>query len=1314
AGSCSSAEMTSNLVLVTGPAQEKREYCESLAARVGGTVLSMETLVRSVSSGSNSGNHMLLAMVQQNKLVSGEVYLKHLAKAMESAHPPYILNDNPRMLSHLDHLERAVGEVGLAMCLHTEGEAVVDKEVNIFLKPLRDAERVVHISLNGEAISKGEEALRAAGIAVQSQESALVDKSCGGPKSDAKPEAKPAEHFDSVGNLVLVCGAVAQKQEYCEALAAKVGGSVLSMDALITAAPEAGEDGDELLSLLQRNMLIPIQLHIRLLSRLVNSLAAPYLIYGFPRMPTHLEQLEAAMGRVSLAVHLHEEGESEDQSVELLLKPLRETGRVSDVSMGPSALSRGLAALRGAGVPLSEETTSVISPRAVNKLVLVAGAWTDVHGYCASLAERVGGSVLSMDTLVALAPTVGVPGAELLSLLEDHKLVPVRLQIELLTLAIELLRPPYLLCGFPRILPQLRQLQKAMGEITLALHLRKTGESTDRTAVMLLSPLQEAGRVIDIAMGESALTEGVNALRNMGLMSDEDTRSVEIVTQASGQAPEMNKNLALLVGTLPEKSEFSQSLAARFRGSVLCVNEIVSEVMSHRDDDEQLSDLLPRKKLLPTDVQVRLLGQAMSSTPPPYLVIDFPRMPAQLQQLEAAFGLVLLAVHAQHAGEETDVVAQRMLKPLQETDRVAHVTMGCSALSDAEAALRAAGFGVSATQSEEPAAETALQEVVRDEWARDDGKARKKSSTASGVNSLAACSEEAAASPPEAAAVAVAPCMVVVVGLENAEYGASLAARAGGSALHLDSIVAMAGDLPQEATESKKMLPLALQVQLLVQVMATSPPPHVLCGFPTTPYQLMQLEASAGAVVLAVHLRREGESDRAMSRLLKPLEGTGRVAQVTLGPSALSDGEAALRAAGIAISRTSPEEVAQPSKVVEQSAPAVVEGCIVIVVGAENEEFGTSLAARAGGSALQMDRIVSTASDLPGCIGQEVSALLEEKKILPIGLQIRLLGQAMSSTPPPHFVCGFPRMPAHLKQLEAALGPVVVAVHLHREGERDVAAERLLKPLQETDRVAHVTLGASALSDGEAVLRKAGIAISRTSPEEVAQPSKEVEPSAPAVVEGCMVIVVGAENEEFGTSLASRAGGSALQMDRILSTASDLPGCIGQEVSALLEEKKILPIGLQIRLLGQAMSSTPPPHYVCGFPRMPAHLKQLEAALGPVVVAVHLHREGERDVAAERLLKPLQETDRVAHVTLGASALSDGEAVLRKAGVSLRRSCSESFQIAQPVQGVEPAAQARDFQEEARAQSKAPESAFKGRSSEGHSKTLSPQAWHLE
>lgn len=147
-----------------------------------------------------------------------------------------------------------------------------------------------------------------------------------------------------------------------------------------------------------------------------------------------------------------------------------------------------------------------------------------------------------------------------------------------------------------------------------------------------------------------------------------------------------------------------------------------------------------------------------------------------------------------------------------------------------------------------------------------------------------------------------------------------------------------------------------------------------------------------------------------------------------------------------------------------------------------------------------------------------------------------------------------------------------------------------------------------------------------------------------------LVIGGGQAKEEFCASLATKVEGSVLDPVKQEGAASEEPGF--EDLRALLQEHKIVPVEMHLRVIKHAMATLPSPHLLVNFPRMKSHLSLLEAMMGRAGVALHLqHIDEVPSKVEEALLKPLHDSGRVVCVRLGELAVAESELALRNAGV---------------------------------------------------------------
>jgi hypothetical protein len=123
------------------------------------------------------------------------------------------------------------------------------------------------------------------------------------------------------------------------------------------------------------------------------------------------------------------------------------------------------------GAPAAARRSSLRSPP---QLALVLGAdSTCKRKVCAGLVERAGGTLLSVQQLIA-DELVALEGSEagdrLLQSCRSGQVVPAAEQLALLLRAMQSAPPPWLLIDFPRSADNLVQLEAAAGRVGCALH----------------------------------------------------------------------------------------------------------------------------------------------------------------------------------------------------------------------------------------------------------------------------------------------------------------------------------------------------------------------------------------------------------------------------------------------------------------------------------------------------------------------------------------------------------------------------------------------------------------------------------------------------------------------------------------------------------------------------------------------------------------------------------------------------------------------------------------------------------------------------
>jgi len=143
------------------------------------------------------------------------------------------------------------------------------------------------------------------------------------------------------------------------------------------------------------------------------------------------------------------------------------------------------------------------------------------------------------------------------------------------------------------------------------------------------------------------------------------------------------------------------------------------------------------------------------------------------------------------------------------------------------------------------------------------------------------------------------------------------------------------------------------------------------------------------------------------------------------------DLEARLAAAG-SKAAPSPQVVAAPKAATPSDA-----GTVVLVLGAQSEakeSFGAMLAARLGGSVLEVQKLMESESAAGSEVGETILSYITEGKVVPPPLCLQLLERAKRDRPPPHILIDFPRVATLIDELEASLGAVQLALALSSDG----------------------------------------------------------------------------------------------------------------------------------------------------------------------------------------------------------------------------------------------------------------------------------------
>jgi len=108
-------------------------------------------------------------------------------------------------------------------------------------------------------------------------------------------------------------------------------------------------------------------------------------------------------------------------------------------------------------------------------------------------------------------------------------------------------------------------------------------------------------------------------------------------------------------------------------------------------------------------------------------------------------------------------------------------------------------------------------------------------------------------------------------------------------------------------------------------------------------------------------------------------------------------------------------------------------GSLVLVLGSQTEAkeaFGAALAAKLGGSVLDLQKLMEAESAAGSEAGETILSYITEGKIVPAPLCLQLLQSAKVNAPAPHVLVDFPRVATQLEALEASLGGVQLGLAL--------------------------------------------------------------------------------------------------------------------------------------------------------------------------------------------------------------------------------------------------------------------------------------------
>ena len=165
-----------------------------------------------------------------------------------------------------------------------------------------------------------------------------------------------AAHLERAPKIVVLGGASALKDQLCERVAWRAGGSVLSLRALLAAETTQQRvlSADELAAVAVGRPLPPRVL-VSVLVAAMRRRRAPFVLADFPTSLDGLRLLEKAAGRVHIALRLVSPARGRVADDHLSL-PLSSDGRLKSLLAihAPSAEAGAADLLRAAGVPLRD------------------------------------------------------------------------------------------------------------------------------------------------------------------------------------------------------------------------------------------------------------------------------------------------------------------------------------------------------------------------------------------------------------------------------------------------------------------------------------------------------------------------------------------------------------------------------------------------------------------------------------------------------------------------------------------------------------------------------------------------------------------------------------------------------------------------------------------------------------------------------------------------------------------------------------------------------------------------------------------------
>ena len=458
----------------------------------------------------------------------------------------------------------------------------------------------------------------------------------------AVEEVLPASHRTD-GQMVLVFGAD------CDAVSAAVaqrsGGSVFDMRSLLEFAEgETSEAAGELLATSSSGGVPSFKATVPVLRRALEVKAAPFVFSGFPRMASHVKQLQSEFGSLGLAVaagdvsggadaglskfmakggiSVHESPSSSDEEVTRVLDAMARAGVAISSLPAPPSLQTVPATASEASASSEHQTRSTSSC-----VVLLGGTPKERATFGATLATRTGGTLLTTKALISSALSqANQRSEEILRLVQSGAVILDHTFIALIREQVASAPAPHILCDFPRVPTELASLEKSIGTIAVALSVHaaraRSALEAKSPALALSDALKSRSHSLP-ADSEKALSTALDLIRSAGVpIGSVCAPDGGAAAPAGTGAKPRQKTLVLFTGAEDAAEQCAAQVARACGGSVISRKRLIAEAIRHESGDE-LRDLVIAHKVVTGSNPLLLAAvkTAVESKPPPYLMI---------------------------------------------------------------------------------------------------------------------------------------------------------------------------------------------------------------------------------------------------------------------------------------------------------------------------------------------------------------------------------------------------------------------------------------------------------------------------------------------------------------------------------------------------------------------------------------------------------------------------------------------------------------------------------------------------------------------